>query len=237
MAAARGSRSTRRAPSTATHHRTRRRHVLRDSLRPLRRQARLRLLHRYRLFRSVRWGESWMSAHRHGVPREWQNNHLLGGVRPGGEGPDVGRDERHARTCRVSACSSIPLHGEDAWRRGRLVRWRPILEAVSRGLPEMAATHILLDPRSDPSTRVLYATGFAAASSSRGTAARAWREKSPACPRMSRSRGACDGRNGVLYVVTVRLRRTAATAASRRAPLPPSRDGAENWERVALPPG
>jgi photosystem II stability/assembly factor-like uncharacterized protein len=106
------------------------------------------------------------------------------------------------------------------------------------GLPEAAATHILLDPKSAPEARTLYVAtmGHGVFKSVDGGAH--WSAKNNGVfghePMAWRMALATDG---TLYMVTARMSDNGAVGDSRDGVLYRSRDGAETWERMTLPEG
>ena len=117
--------------------------------------------------------QSWISA-TEGVPRAWRNTTYWVEFDPAVEGRMWAVDERHARSAAAEDVAAA--------RRRELsaAAWRSATTAdgpgasATRGMPQTAATHILLDPTSPKAARALYVTGSAAASSSPSTAARRW---------------------------------------------------------------
>jgi photosystem II stability/assembly factor-like uncharacterized protein len=118
------------------------------------------------------------------------------------------------------------LDGGDSW------------QSSSRGLPEMAATHILLDPGNDANARVLYVAGFGRGVFKSSDGGQSWTAKSRGLPGKEPLtwRMAIDS-HGVLYVVTIRRSQDGTYGSDEDGALYRSRDGAETWERVALPEG
>jgi len=190
------------------------------------------------LFRSVDSGESWMSATANGVPRAWRNTTYWVEFDPAVEGrmwavmsgahdlPRIRMFRRPGATANMHGGVVESLDGGNTWK------------ASSRGLPEMAATHILLDPKSDAKARVLYVTGFGRGVFKSSAGGQTWTAKSRGLPESEPLtwRMAMD-RNGVLYVVTIRRSEDGSYGSDRDGALYRSRDGAETWERVPLPDG
>ncbi|HEY2013019.1 MAG TPA: hypothetical protein VGH38_05925 [Bryobacteraceae bacterium] len=195
------------------------------------------------LFRSVDGGESWMSSTVNGVPRSWQNTTYWVEFDPAVKGkmwaamsgthdlPRLRMFLNPGSTANMHGGVMVSLDGGTTWK------------ASSRGLPEMAATHILVDPKSvapgsDAGARVLYVTGFGRGVFKSSDGGQTWSAKNRGIPggEPLTWRMAIDSK-GVLYVVTIRRSQDGAYGNDRDGCLYRSRDGAETWERVALPEG
>jgi len=190
------------------------------------------------LFRSDDGGKSWRSATTHGVPRAWLNTTYWMEFDPAVRGRmwaamSTNHDLPRWRT--------IKDPGKTKGFRGGVVRsddggetWTP----SSGGLPEMAATHILLDPRSTPQARVLYVTGMGRGVFKSEDGGKTWVAKSNGLPAGEPLtwRMAMD-RNGVLYVVTIRRSQDGKYGNDQDGWLFRSVDGANTWERMPLPAG
>jgi photosystem II stability/assembly factor-like uncharacterized protein len=190
------------------------------------------------LFRSIDGGESWMSATVNGVPKDWRNTTYWVEFDPAIKGkmwaamsrthdlPRIRMFLNPGSTAGMQGGVVASADGGDTWT------------VSSRGLPQMAATHILLDPRSSPSARVLYVTGFGRGVFKSTDGGRSWTSKNRGIPggepltwRMALAP------DGVLYVVTIRRSQDDSYGNDRDGALYRSRDGAESWERVVLPEG
>lgn len=110
------------------------------------------------LFRSENGGQSWTSSTQ-GVPRRWVNTTYWITFDPAVKGRvwgvmshvhDLPRPKMWRRTSpeRYDGGVCLSEDGGKTWR------------ASNQGMPPTAATHILLDPASPVSARVLYVTGF-----------------------------------------------------------------------------
>jgi photosystem II stability/assembly factor-like uncharacterized protein len=106
------------------------------------------------------------------------------------------------------------------------------------GLPEMATTHVLLDPSSPKSRRTLYATGFGRGVFKSADNGRTWSLKNagiagsqPLAWRIARAT------DGTLYLVVARRSERGEIGDERDGALYRSTDGAEHWTRVTLPAG
>jgi photosystem II stability/assembly factor-like uncharacterized protein len=188
------------------------------------------------LFRSENAGRSWVSSTAKGAPHAWQNTTYWVEFDPAVRGRmwavmsrthDLPR-ARMVRRSLVTARGGV-LSSSDGGRS-----WIP----SSGGLPEMAATHILLDPRSSPEARVLYVCGVGRGVFRSQDGGKTWAPKNRGLPAVEPLtwRMAMD-RNGVLYVVTVRRSENGTYGGDADGWLFRSRDGAESWEKIALPEG
>ena len=190
------------------------------------------------LFRSEDGGQSWQSATARGVPHAWLNTTYWVAFDPAVRGRmwaamsgthDLPRIRMFARP------------GTSANFRGGVVRsddggltW----SRSSTGLPEMAATHILLDPRSPASARVLYVAGFGRGIFRSADGGRTWSPRNEGLPPVEPLtwRLAMDS-NGVLYAVIVRRSHYRTNPVEQDGALYRSGDGAAHWEKLPLPAG
>jgi photosystem II stability/assembly factor-like uncharacterized protein len=111
-------------------------------------------------------------------------------------------------------------------------------QVANSGMPQTAATHILLDPDSPESARVLYVTGFGRGVFKSTDGGLHWTSKNagiegaqPFAWRMAR-----DSR-GTLYLVVARRSDDGGFGNSGDGALYRSTDGAEHWTRLRLPEG
>ncbi len=188
------------------------------------------------LFRSENGGRSWTSSTT-GVPRPWWNTTYWIAFDPKVKGrvwgvmsgvhdlprPKMWRS-RSPSTYNGGVCLSDD--GGRSWK------------ASNQGMPETAATHILLDPASPPGNRILYVTGFGRGVFKSTDDGRSWTLKNngiegdePLAWRMARDR------NGALYLVVARRSDDGSIGAFQDGSLYRSTDGAEHWEKLALPDG
>jgi hypothetical protein len=105
-------------------------------------------------------------------------------------------------------------------------------------MPETAPTHILLDPSSPKENRVLYvaAMGRGVYKSTDGGSTWTLKNNGIAQPNPLAWRLARAG-DGALYVVIARRSEHGEIGDGRDGALYRSRDGAETWQPVTLPPG
>lgn len=182
------------------------------------------------LFRSEDGGESWISSSR-GVPGNWANTTYWMEFDPAVRGRvwavmsgihDLPRPKmwKRAGTSRYNGGVVLSEDGGKIWR------------VSGTGLPQTAATHILLDPQSPASARVLYVAGCGRGVFKSSDGGRSWNLKNngiaggdPLAWRLARDRG------GVLYLAVARRADNDDGALYRSA------DSAEHWERMQLPPG
>ncbi|MGE5646438.1 MAG: hypothetical protein ACM336_11665 [Acidobacteriota bacterium] len=182
-------------------------------------------------------GVSWSSATVNGVPKEWVNTTYWLEFDPQVKG-------------RVWAVMSgnHDLPRPKMWRRGGVNRyvggvvrsddggrsWR----VMNNGLPQTAATHILLDRRSPAKARVLYVAGFGKGVFKSVDGGETWALKNngiagaePFAWRLSQDS------KGVLYLVVARRAEDDSIGTENDGALYRSTDGAESWQRVPLPEG
>jgi photosystem II stability/assembly factor-like uncharacterized protein len=188
------------------------------------------------LFRSENGGESWTSA-TIGVPRRWLNTTYWITFDPEIKGRmwgvmsynhDLPRPKMWRRTSpsKFGGGVCISDDGGKTWRVSNI------------GMPQTAATHILLDPSSPASARVLYVTGFGKGVFKSADGGQTWALKNNGLPgpepfawRLARDK------NGTLYLVVARRSEDGSFGNSGDGALYRSIDGAENWTRVQLPEG
>jgi photosystem II stability/assembly factor-like uncharacterized protein len=109
--------------------------------------------------------------------------------------------------------------------------------ASSQGLPEMAVTHILLDPKTPPAARVLYVAGMGRGVFKSTDGGRSWTARNQGLPEQPLTWRMAIDRNGTLYVVTIRRSEDQVAGTDKDGAVYRSKDGAETWERVTLPEG
>jgi len=187
-------------------------------------------------FRSEDQGASWTSATM-GVPEDWTNTTYWIVFDPKVKGRawsvnsgthDLPRPKmwRHTAvsTYKGGVCRSDD--GGKTWVKS------------NAGMDETAATHILLDPTSPVAARVLYVSGFGRGVYKSVDSGRTWSLKNqgitqsePFAWRLTRSS------DGTLYVLLARRSEDGSIGNSGDGALYRSTDGAEHWERIALPSG
>jgi len=190
------------------------------------------------LFKSYDGGKGWLSATIHGVPAKWRNTTYWMEFDPAVRGrvwaamsgnhdlPRWRTINSRGMTASFQGGVMISNDGGETW------------SVSGTGLPEMAATHILLDPRSPPDARVLYVTGMGRGVFKSQDGGKTWVAKNNGLPRQEpMAWRLAMGSDGVLYLVTVRISRDGKFGNDRDGWLYHSVDGGENWERLPLPTG
>ena len=112
--------------------------------------------------------------------------------------------------------------------------WQP----MTNGLPQTAATDVLLDRRSPKSARVLYVAGFGRGVFRSDDGGATWAAKNQGLPeREPFAWRITQDRDGVLYLVIARRSEDGSIGNALDGALYRSRDRAETWEKVTLPDG
>ncbi len=189
------------------------------------------------LFESRKAGQSWKEATSRGIPREWQNTSYWAVFDPSVKGriwaavsgvhdlprPKMWRN-RDVKTFRGGVVAS-----DDGGRS-----WKPSVE----GMEQTAATHILLDPNSPAEARTLYVCGFGKGVYKSTDGGRRWVLKNnglegsePFAWRMI-----LDSK-GRLYLLVARRGTDGSVGSPLDGAIYRSSDGAEHWEKLALPAG
>ena len=188
------------------------------------------------LFRSEDGGQSWISSTR-GVPKEWMNTTYWIEFDPEVKGRiwsvnswthDLPRPKmwrrKGIRDYRGGVCRSDD--GGRTWTKS------------NGGIEETAATHVLLDPASPPTARVLYVAAFGRGVYKSVDGGKRWKlknngitQKEPFAWRIVR-----DTR-GTLYVLVARRSEDGSIGTEGDGAIYRSTDGAENWRRVTMPEG
>lgn len=188
------------------------------------------------LFRSENGGRSWISA-TEGVPHRWVNTtywmvfdpeipNRAWAVMSGTH--DLPRPKMWRRQSVASYHGGVCL-SEDGGKT-----WKP----ANTGMPETAATHILLDAHSPANARVLYVTGFGRGVFKSSDDGKTWTLKNngikgsePFAWRLSQDR------KGALYLVVARRSEDGSSGNEDDGALYRSEDGAEHWTAIPLPSG
>lgn len=188
------------------------------------------------LFGSKDGGKSWQSSET-GVPKEWSNTTYAVAFDPKLRGRmwsvnsgthDLPRPKmwqhRSVLDYKGGICRSDD--GGKTWTKS------------NNGMEETAATDILMDPRSSPDARVLYVAGFGRGVYKSTDGGRNWTLKNSG---MTQAQPLAwhltmDSR-GTVYVVLVRRSEDGSIGNDGDGAIYRSHDGAEHWERVALPSG
>jgi len=188
------------------------------------------------LFQSEDGGRSWISSTL-GVPKEWLNTTYWMVFDP----------EVKGRAWSVNSWTH-DLPRPKMWRRKGIGSYRGGVcrsddggrtwTKSNDGMEETAATHILLDPTSPSTARVLYVAAFGRGVYKSTDGGKSWQlknagiaEKEPFAWRMVRDS------KGTLYVLLARRSEDGSIGTEGDGAIYKSTDGAENWSRVAMPEG
>ena len=188
------------------------------------------------LFRSEDGGRSWISSTL-GVPKEWMNTTYWMVFDPVVKG----------RAWSVNSWTH-DLPRPKMWRRKGIGSYRGGVcrsddggrtwTKSNDGMEETAATHILLDPTSSSTARVLYVAAFGRGVYKSTDGGKSWKlknagiaEKEPFAWRIVRDS------KGTLYVLLARRSEDGSIGTEGDGAIYKSTDGAENWSRVAMPEG
>ena len=189
------------------------------------------------LFESRQGGQSWKEATSRGIPREWENTAYWAVFDPSVKGRiwavvgsvhDLPRPKmwrgRDVNTFRGGVVAS-----EDGGRT-----WKP---AVA-GMEQTAATHIWLDPKSPAQARTLYVCGFGKGVYKSTDGGRRWVLRNDGLegsePFAWRIIPDSAGR---LYLLVARRGVDGSLGSPLDGAIYRSSDGAEHWEKLALPVG
>lgn len=186
------------------------------------------------LFRSENGGKSWTSSTA-GVPHAWQNTTYWMVFDPSVRGRawaamsgthDLPRAKMWQRRSPSSYQGGVML-SEDGGKSWRI---------SNSGIPPTAVTHILLDPKSSPQSRVLYVAAFGRGVYKSADGGKTWLLKNtgiggtePLGWRLSMDS------SGTLYVVIVRRGDDGSIGNENDGAVYRSTDGAEHWARLTLP--
>ena len=190
------------------------------------------------LMESFDGGNSWTSAtHNNGVPRRWVNSTywLI-------FDPDV-KDKVWAV---MSANHDLPR--PKMWRNKNMSEYQggvlmsdnggKTWQVSSEDIGEVAPTHIIIDPESDPANRTLYVCAFGKGVYKSEDGGKSWQQKNngiegaqPAAWRMTRKN------NGDLFLIISRKSDDGSIGNEKDGALYKSTDDAETWKRMNLPDG
>jgi photosystem II stability/assembly factor-like uncharacterized protein len=188
------------------------------------------------LFRSENAGRSWISS-TSGVPKDWVNTtywiefdpEVKGRVWSVNSGThDLPRPKMWRRTgvSKYHGGVCISLDGGKTWAKS------------SDGMEQTAATHVLLDPTSPVSARVLYVTGFGRGVYKSADGGKTWKlmntgitQKEPFAWRIVRDKV------GTLYLLIARRSEDGTIGTEGDGALYRSTDGAQHWTPMAMPQG
>jgi hypothetical protein len=188
------------------------------------------------LFHSRDGGASWTGATR-GIPNRWRNTTYWVAFDPDVGGRMWGAFAHHHDLPRTKM-----------WRRRERIDYRGGVARsddggeswtlTNEGMPETAATHILLDPDSPADQRTLYVCGFGRGVFKSVDDGRTWERKSrgidgvePFAWRITRAG------DGTLYLVVARRSDFGRIGDEGDGALYRSTDAAETWTRMPLPDG
>lgn len=189
------------------------------------------------LFRSEDGGMSWRNTIARGVPSRWSNTTYWVEFDP---------EVKGRMWAVMSGTHDLPR--PKMWRRTSPARFRggvcrsddggETWTPQTQGMPETAATHILLDRRSPKNARILYVAGFGRGVFKSTDGGATWALRNNGLPgpepfawRLSQSS------DGTLYLVLARRSEDGSIGGSLDGALYRSRNGAESWEKVPLPEG
>lgn len=190
------------------------------------------------LFGSADGGASWTSSTTTGIPRAWRNTtywmefdpEVPGRIWAAMSGThDLPRPKMWRRTS-PSAFRGGIVRSDDGGRT-----WTP----QNSGMPETAATHILLDRASPPDARILYVAGFGRGVFKSIDGGQTWTSKNTGLPptepfawRLTQAPG------GTLYLIVARRSEDSRYGTALDGAIYRSTDGADSWQRLAtLPQG
>ena len=188
------------------------------------------------MFRSEDGGRGWVSA-TETVPRKWTNTTYWMVFDPKVRGRawavvsdihDLPRPKmwRNRSTARYDGGVVISDDGGRTWR------------VSAQGMPQTAATHILLDASSPENARVLYVTGFGRGVFKTTDGGKSWELRNDGLPETEPfAWRLAQGPDHALYVVLARRSEDASFGTQNDGALYRSTDAATHWTRIALPTG
>ncbi len=188
------------------------------------------------LFRSENGGRGWISS-TETVPRRWTNTTYWMTFDPKVRGRvwaavsgvhDLPRPKmwRHRSTATYDGGVVVSDDGGRTWR------------VSNKGMPQTAATHILLDASSPEDARVLYVTGFGRGVFKSTDSGKSWALRNDGLPQNEPfAWRLAEGPDRALYVVLARRSEDSSFGTSNDGALYRSSDAAAHWTRIALPTG
>lgn len=187
------------------------------------------------LFRSENGGDGWISSNS-GIEKSWLNTAYAVAFDPAVRG---------RMWAAVSAKHGIPSwldvsKGATGFKGGIVIsedggmNWR----RSNSGMPEIAATDVLVDPASPPDHRVLYAAGYGTGFFKSTDGGRTWLLRNSGIPGVNPAawRLVRDP-NGILYGIIARRSVDGTYGTANDGALYRSIDQAETWVRLPLPEG
>ena len=188
------------------------------------------------MFRSEDGGKGWVSA-TETVPRAWTNTTYWMVFDPKVRGRawavtsgihDLPRPKmwRNRSTARYNGGVVISDDGGRSWH------------VSNQGMPQTAATHILVDASSPENARVLYVTGFGRGVFKSTDGGKSWELRNDGLPQTEPfAWRLAQGPDHALYVILARRSEDASYGTSNDGALYRSTDAAGHWTRIALPTG
>lgn len=188
------------------------------------------------LFRSENGGRGWVSA-TETAPRDWTNTTYWMVFDPKVRGRawavmsgihDLPRPKmwRNRSTSHYDGGVVVSDDGGRTWR------------VSNHGMPQTAATHILLDTSSPDDARALYVTGFGRGVFKSTDGGKSWELKSAGLPQHEPfAWRLAQGTDNALYVVLARRSEDSSFGADNDGALYRSTDAAAHWDKIPLPSG
>ncbi|RPI24911.1 MAG: hypothetical protein EHM61_15830, partial [Acidobacteria bacterium] len=187
-------------------------------------------------FKSEDGGQSWGIATA-GVPRAWRNTTYWIEFDPKVKGRGwavYSRNHDLPRPKMWRGRQKLNYEGGVGITEDGGATWK----VSTQGMPQTAATHILMDPTSPVEARVLYVAGFGTGVFKSTDGGKSWQLKNsgiegaePFAWRLARDTA------GTLYLVVARRSEDGRLGTDQDGAVYRSSDGAETWERMRLPEG
>ncbi len=188
------------------------------------------------LFRSENGGSGWLPSS-NGLPHSWMNTAYW-----------VEFDPLKKDRMWVVMSGTHDLPRPKMWRHTKLSTYQGGVcrsddggrtwKVANNGMPQTAATYILLDPHSPPEARILYVTGFGKGVYKSSDGGDSWTLKNtgidgtePMAWRLTLNK------DGTLYLIVARRSEDGSFGNSADGALYRSSDGAEHWTKIVLPRG